>query len=51
MGVFRKTDKIGKQKTITRNVKGNKRKLTYKKVRSFGKNKNLRHKIIKNQPA
>lgn len=43
--------KVGDQKTITRTIKGQKRKLTYERVRARGKNRNLKLKIVANEPA
>jgi len=43
--------KVGETKTITRMVKGEKRVLTYERVRAHGKNRNLKVKLVKNVPA
>jgi len=46
-----KKAKVGTQVTLTRKVRGKKRKLTYKRVASHGKNKNLKWKITENRSA
>jgi hypothetical protein len=46
-----KKAKVGKKVTRTVTVKGNKRKITWKRTRPRGKNKNLKWKIIANKKA
>jgi hypothetical protein len=43
--------KIGKEVTRIVNVKGRKRRITWKKVKQHGKNNNLSWKIISNKEA
>ncbi|KKN18343.1 hypothetical protein LCGC14_0956630 [marine sediment metagenome] len=46
-----KNAKVGTEVTRKITVKGNKRKITWKKVRPHGKNKNLTWKTISNKKA
>jgi len=46
-----KNAKVGTEVTRTITVKGNKRKITWKKTRPRGKNKSLTWKIISNKKA
>ena len=43
--------KVGTIATRTITIKGNKRKLTWERVRAHGKNKNLSWKLISNKDA
>ena len=51
MAKLPKGKKVGFQVTRIHNVKGNRRKITWKRVRPHGKNKNLTWKIISNKKA
>jgi len=51
MGVLPKKAKVGTKVTKTSKVKGNKRKITWKRTRPRGRNKNLTWKITSNKPA
>lgn len=46
-----KDAKIGDVITRTKRVKGKERKITWKRVNDYGKNKNLKWKIISNKKA
>lgn len=46
-----KNKKVGYEYSKTVNVKGKRRKITWKKVKPHGKNKNLSWKIISNKKA
>lgn len=41
----------GEQRTITRSVNGQRRRITYEGTRPRGKRRNLRAKIVGNEPA
>jgi len=46
-----KEAKIGDVKSLTRTVKGRRRKLTYERVKAHGRGRKLKWKIIKNEPV
>ena len=49
--IFPASAKIGDTVKIMRTIKGQKRELTFKKVKPFGKNKRLDKVIIRNRPV
>lgn len=49
--IFPKNAKVGDRKTVTRTVKGKRRKITFEKTKPHDKNRNLDKKIISNKPA